>query len=274
MTTDRLLNEIDDDLRRAPGQRVVYLEGKTDTDAVFALLGAPRSRTGVHQGVLVRGLDDEGRRGRAPGSGSDAVRRRVALAAETGRAHVYGVLDGDGRTMAMLAAEFGEPQRGPLFVWEGYCIENLLAQVTWPSGWGAPPVLGSYAAYVALNRLHAVLRGRLETLRLHKFQNPQVGESLLDSAEVRRALEADRHLIEGIDVAGRFSAEVEAYEREVDASAARGHMLLNGKWLLNHLAVSRSGSAKERCWEEWCEAVRAAGGSAAVQAWWSRLVSF
>jgi len=270
---DRLLNEIEGDLRRAP--KVVYLEGKTDVEALFALLGVPGSRTGIHQGVLVRGLDDEGQRGRAPGSGSEAVRRRVSLAAQTGRAHVYGVLDGDGRTLDGLTEEFGAPQAGPLFAWEGYCIENLLAMTAWPDEWGDAQewaeVLRGYAAYVALNRLHAELRAHITTLRLHKFQNPQVGAPLEAITEVQRALERDRHLIEGIDVAGRFAAEVAIYMREIDASLARGHMLLNGKWLINHHAVKCSGLAPEQCRTVWCEAVRTSGGSAAVRAWWERV---
>lgn len=275
-SADEILAEIDADLRLAPGQRVVYLEGKTDVGPLFALLGVARSRAGIHQGVLVRGLDAEGKRGRAPGSGSEAVCRRVELAAQHGRANVYGVLDGDGRTLDAIAAGFGAPQDGPLFAWEGYCIENLLAQVTWPAQWGEAPeweaVFRGYAAYVGLNRLHAEMRERLTTLRIHKFQNPQVDMPLLTSAEVQQALEGDRHLIGGVDVAARFAAEVEVYAREVESSLARGHMLLNGKWLVHHLAVSRSGEARETCRDVWSEAVREHGGSPAVRAWWQRVV--
>lgn len=53
--SDRLLNEIDADLRRATRQRVLYLEGKTDVEPFFALLGVTRPRSDEHQGVLVRG---------------------------------------------------------------------------------------------------------------------------------------------------------------------------------------------------------------------------
>lgn len=280
--SEELLKEIDADLRRAPGQRVVYLEGKTDVEVFFALLGvamprgAQSSVGGLYQGVLVRGLDGEGKLGRAPGSGSGAVRQRVELAAQHGREHVYGVLDGDGRTLDVITAEFGAPQRGPLFMWEGYCIENLLAQVTWPAQWGEEPawsdVLRGYAAYVALNRLHADLRVRLRTLRLHKFQNPRADSPLLASEEVQQALEADRHLIADADVAAMFAAEVEFYLREIGAGEARGHMLLNGKWLLQHLAVARAEMALEPCREVWSEAVRACGGSPRVREWWQRLI--
>lgn len=274
--TDRILGEIDADLRLAPAGRVVYLEGKTDVGAFFALLGAGHPRSDLHQGVLVRGLDAEGKLGRAPGSGCEEVCRRVELAAEHGRANVHGVLDGDGRTLDELAVKFGAPQGGPLFAWEGYCIENLLAQVAWPTAWGEAPVwpevLRGYAAYVALNRLHAELRERLTTLRLHKFQNPQVDAPLLASAEVQQALEGDRHLIDGVDVAARFAAEVELYTREVEASLVRGHMLLNGKWLVHHFAATRTGLSRDVCRDLWCEAVRRQGGSPVVRDWWRRLI--
>lgn len=273
-TADELLNEIDADLRRSPTQRVIYLEGKTDVEALFALLGAPRDRTDIHEGVLVRGLTDDGR---APGSGSGQVRRRVELASDSGRMHVFGVLDGDGRTLDELVTELGRPQSGPLFVWEAYCIENLLAQVTWPMQWGEAPVwrevLRSYAAYVALNRLHAELRERLRTLGLHKFQNPQADAPLLTGAEVQQALAADGHLLAGINVVAEFAAEVESYLREVEASAERGHMLLNGKWLVQHLAVSRAGLSGQRCRAVWCDAVRDRGGSTAVRDWWHRQIA-
>ena len=68
------------------------------------------------------------------------------------------------------------------------------------------------------------------------------------------------------------AAEVEVYAREVESSLARGHMLLNGKWLVHHLAVSRSGEARETCRDVWSEAVREHGGSPAVRAWWQRVV--
>src|SRR5205814_634541 len=99
------------------------------------------------------------------GAGGAAVRQRVELAAAKGYQGIFGLIDGDGRDLAESARTFDPPHPGPLFMWKAYCIENLLAKTGWPAAWGSAPdwpsVLLEFSAYVALNRLHVALRGRL-----------------------------------------------------------------------------------------------------------------
>lgn len=275
MSSD-LLNEVDADLRKAPCQIVVYLEGKTDPDIFFALLGVSTPRDGIHDGVLVRGLKEERNLGRAPGTGSIAVESRVHVAATGGRTGVFGICDGDGRDLTALMGEFDAPFAGPLFRWKGYCIENLLAQAVWPGAWGAAPnwaqVLNDYAPYVGLNRLHMSLRSALQTLGLHKFRNPEGGQPLLAAADVTAALGTDKHLIEGRDVESDFAAEVAGYQAAIATSLAHGHALLNGKWLITHFAPSIAGLSADACRAKWAEAARSNGGHPPVRDWWTRTI--
>ncbi|MFZ4580821.1 MAG: hypothetical protein ACOYOB_20760, partial [Myxococcota bacterium] len=69
--SDPRLKRIQDDLYDAP--TVIYFEGKTDPDIVFALLGVKQPRLD-HDGVLVVGLDGRG-------SGNSAVAGLTTTAA-------------------------------------------------------------------------------------------------------------------------------------------------------------------------------------------------
>ena len=72
MNEKALLQEIEEDLQKAPEHKVLYLEGKTDAAIFFGLLGVTAAADDVHQGVLVRGLSSH------KGSGNRAVTDRVA----------------------------------------------------------------------------------------------------------------------------------------------------------------------------------------------------
>ena len=72
-----LQDEVERDTRLARSEKVIYLEGKTDVEYLFALMGKQISREDanknvVYQDVLVKGCV-------AKGSGATAVRARVAL---------------------------------------------------------------------------------------------------------------------------------------------------------------------------------------------------
>ena len=123
-----ILRKVQADLQLTP-RGVIYLEGKTDVPAFFGLLGIPLPTDPIHQNVGIRGLKD------ASGSGSATVIQYVRVA-RSRNLPVYGILDGDGRSLSALAAEFDVPHRGPLFSWKGYCIENLLVKTGWPTSWG------------------------------------------------------------------------------------------------------------------------------------------
>ena len=271
MSGRELLSEIEADLQKA--RFVVYLEGKTDPDMFFALLGIHRPAGDIHQDVYVRGLSGRG-------SGGSAVSARVRVAASHGyglvpqAGGVLGVIDGDGRELPRLAAEFDAPHDGPWFSWKGYCLENLLARAAWPTGWGTCPdwkgVLSEYRPYAAPNRVHVELRTALETLGLAKFTHPQQGHPLLTNREIKAALDKDRHLIAGRDVGATFDTESKKVGGFIAASVEAGHAMVNGKWLVRHYAPKATGKPEDRCRSEWCEAVRAGDGLPEVLDFWER----
>jgi hypothetical protein len=256
---------------------VLYLEGKSDVEVFFALLGLKPPMDGLHQGVFVCGLQDD-KRGRAPGSGKKAVQARVECAQKLGLGRVWGIVDGDGAALDEARRAFDAPHAGPLLIWKAYCIENLLAQAPgWPEAWGPRPdwseVLRVYAPYVALNRVHLQLQTTLKTLAVDKFSSPHPQHPLLDAQEVLLGLEQNKDLLQGFDVAARFGAEHGAFLDALAASLDEAHGRLNGKWLLRHFAPTRAREVlggvhtEERCAEVW----REAGGHPEVRGLWERL---
>jgi hypothetical protein len=265
-----LLREVGQDLQSAPAQVVIYLEGKTDPPIFFALLGVAASVDSLHRGVLVRGLKDTS-------SGGAAVKARIQVAEKNGYAGVYGIVDGDGDSLATLTARFASPFAGPCFCWPAYCIENMLVKSGWPAGWGSPPdwrrALLGHVPYVALNRIHRELREKLETLHLWRFDHPRLMEPLRTVADVAAALARDKHLIAGYDVEARFTAEAAAVEAGVHASLDEGHALVNGKWLVDVLAPRSLGrhATPQRCRDEWIAHAVATGGLAEARDLWQRI---
>jgi hypothetical protein len=270
MRDDALLHEIERDLQRSPGARVVYLEGPSDPAVFFALLGVGEPLDlgdygFEHDGVLVRGLPAD------RGSGASAVRRRVQLAGERGRRHVYGFVDGDGEAHERLAPAFDAPFAGPLFRWKAYAIENLLVRASWPAHWGREPswpgVFRRYAPYVALNRLHAQIRKDLALLGLAGYQHPVRGLPLWKNKEVVRRLKAQEHLLPKRDV-------LQAYRHEVhellDATLDEQHARLDGKWIVEELAPSMTGRSEEQCRAEWIRETAGRGGDREVRSLWER----
>jgi hypothetical protein len=89
-----LLQEIEADLQEAPRRTVIYLEVRSDVSIFFGLIGVPEPPRGIHEGVLVRGLSPRS------GAGCKSVKQRVELASRRSRRGVYGIIDGDGESLA------------------------------------------------------------------------------------------------------------------------------------------------------------------------------
>jgi len=265
------LNQIETDLQRAP--TVLYLEGKTDPDVLFSLLGLERPRGDIHQDVYVKGL------GRGA-SGGTAVTELIRVAkangrvGTSGRGGIFGILDGDGKDLTELAASFDSPFLGPLFFWKSYCIENHLANSGWPSDWGPTPdwasALAEYTPYAALNQLQRRILDDLSTLGLARFRNPQGGIALETVASVRAALGQDKHLISDLDVEAEFENRAEAIQAKIALSLADGHTQINGRWFCRHYAPSVTGKSEDRCRQEWTASIREAGGLFEIRDWWQR----
>jgi hypothetical protein len=269
-----VLSEIMDDLQSAgPGRgAIVYLEGKTDVAILLALLGAtdPRetSRGVLHEGVLICGLDD---------GGSSRVRQRLGVARQAGIPGIFGVVDGDGKTLAELASEFDTPYRGPGFRWKGYCIENLLARAGWPGPWGPEPdwrvALTELAPYVAFNRFTGKLRERLKDMGVVNFRHPAYPSPLHTGDDFVSVIGDVRKRLPELDIDGMFRDELAGCVAAIAQSLDEAHTLVNGKWLIEDLARRRTGFSQERCREEWAAHVRALGGDPEIRAWWRRVVA-
>lgn len=270
MNEKQILQELNADRQRAPASKVIYLEGKTDTPIFFALLGRSEPRDGLHQGVLVKPLEDRS------GMGGTSVHRRVALAQHHGYPGIFGIVDGDGKPLSHLANQFDAPYGGPLFTWKCYSIENLLVKTGWPSAWGMQPdwhqVFLSYAPYVGLNHIHRDVKDRLETLNIARFSHPKAGTPLLTIADVEQALHRDRTLIHGYDVAAQFQTKVAEFEKLVQTNVDEVHTLIDGKWLTNAFAPTHCGRSIDHCRQEWIAHAIATGGLAEVCTLWQRVI--
>jgi hypothetical protein len=272
MNEMNLLSEIDGDLRRSSAQIVIYLEGRTDPNFFFALLGVPIPLDELHQNVVVKGLKDEGSR---RGSGSEAVLARVELASRKKLRGVYGVTDGDGRALGELAQAFDAPHSGPMFIWKGYCIENLLAKTGWPAAWGDEPdwpvELAKYGPSMALNRIGSEARAILRRLGLMNFLRPELHTPLKSSTEIASALKAGKDSLLSFDVEQRFADELSAFEARVRRNLDEAHALIDGKWIVRHLAPTLTKRKPDDCEYEWLAHARSVGGLPEVRDWWERV---
>jgi hypothetical protein len=272
MSDPALQDLIREDIREAPKQTVIYLEGKTDTDILFALLGLLKPSDGLHQGVLVKGLRDEGQR---RGSGSTAVTARVAVATRFNIPGVFGIVDGDGSPLGTLASKFDSPYPGPLFYWKAYCIENQLAKTGWPPIRGVEPdwqaELSKYGPYVALNRIGAEVRSILKDLGLEKYTNPILGGSLKASDEILASLAIGTTRFQSYHVGQRFQDEITAFEETIQRSLDEVYALLNGKWLVKHMAPTLTKREPDQCQFDWIAHAISVDGLPEVRKWWERV---
>jgi len=272
MNDKDLLNSIVDDLQKSPAKTVIYLEGKTDVDIFFSLLGYSRPPGDIHQNVLIRGLQE------GFGSGSEAVCRRVELASAkfSNGGRFFGILDGDGVMLDDLKKKFDAPFPGPLFYWKAYCIENLLQKTGWPSIWAAAPdwkkVFRDYAPYVALNRVHRNFTQILNKLNIAHYINPVAGQPLLKASSISKKLKQGKNEILQRDVQQDFRNEVASFEKALNQGVDAAHCLLNGKWAISHLAVTKTRKSSDECRKEWIKHAIAQGGVPEVKDWWARII--
>jgi hypothetical protein len=273
MSEAALLSQIQQDLKTSPAQMVIYLEGKTDLDPFFALIGKSTPLGGIqlgalHQDVLVRGLAENG-------SGSTAVKARVDLATRAHLTGVLGIVDGDGLPLTVLSAKFDASHAGPLFHWKAYCIENLLVKTGWPASWGPAPdweeTLISFGPYVALNRVFTSLDSVLSQFRWSRHTHPSFPKPLITDTEVIAAINSDKQLILNRDLGQEFQEELAQFHATVQRDTDEAHALLNGKWLLSHLARARTNRTRDQCRGDWITHAIAVGGLPEVRDWWERV---
>jgi len=89
--------------------------------------------------------------------------------------------------------------------------------------------------------------------------------------DVIHALERDRDLIRGYDVADRFKAEVATFAGLVGGSEDDGHALVDGKWLVNVFAPRRLGMTPAVAREAWIAHGTVVGGLGEVRGLWERV---
>ena len=258
------LQQVQNQLQLAPS--VLYLEGISDVELFFALLGVERPASGIHEEVYVCGLE-------SGGSGAKGVRACVAVARKNGLSGVNGVIDGDGRDLATLKAEFDHPFPGPLFSWKAYCIENMAAKAAWPENWGDFPSLDEYAPYVAFNRVQRELHGILRETDFTTHTAPKANQPLDGEATLRELLATRMAQVSAVDTSARYDEELAVCRSAITASEDEAHTLVNGKWLVEHHACEVTRKSKADCRSEWASEIRNAGGLAEVQDWWQRIMA-
>lgn len=270
MITGDRQRQIEDDLRRSPRGLVLYMEGKTDPSMLAALLGREPPQLDLLDGVVVRGLSSTG----VSGSGSSSVRALLECATAARIPGVYGVVDGDGEALGTLRSRFDEPYRGPLFTWPAYCLESLLARAGIPSDWGISDdldtILVRYSPLVAANRLQRHFRVRLETLGLHRIQNPKVG-SYPRAADAQALFEAGAAELQSLHVGEELERGRVAFEDAVARDLGEALAMLNGKWLVQHFGPTETSRSPEACRDDWLKHARGLGGLPEVKAFWDRL---
>jgi hypothetical protein len=272
MSQTTLLQQIDDDLREAPAQTVIYLEGKTDLDFFFALIGLRTPSDGLHQGVLVKGLRDEGQR---RGSGATAVMGLIDTARRFNRPRVFGIVDGDGLSLDLLKARFDPPYLGPLFSWKAYCIENQLAKTGWPKLWGDEidwqSELSKYGPYVALNQIGRDVRAIIKQLGLENFNSPILGSPIRTSSEILVLLSEGTARFQSFNLDQRFLEELSTFIDAVARDLNQAHVQLNGKWLVRHMAPTLTKRDPDQCRFDWIAHAVSVGGRPEVCDWWKRI---
>jgi hypothetical protein len=273
MNLAKVRDAVELDLRLSPKDTVLYLEGKSDVEYLFALLGEKRpldsgDRICLYRGVLIKVPES--------GSGSGSVRSHVEVGLQfRSEGLVIGIIDGDGLPLAQLAASFDPPYPGPLFTWKSYCIENLIAKTGWPPAWGNSPdwsaELAKYGPYVALNRVGLDAQAILRDLNLIGYLQPSNKMPLKQSDEIAAALAVGKARLLSFDVEAEYLHELSSFEATVLRSLDEAHALINGKWLFRHLAPTLTTRETDLCEYEWLAHARSVGGMREVREWWERV---
>jgi hypothetical protein len=92
----------------------------------------------------------------------------------------------------------------------------------------------------------------------------------LREADVARNLGRGKELLVERDVEQDFRAEVRSFKDSVRQGLAHAHCLLNGKWLISHLAAVKTRRSSSTCRNEWIQHAITQGGLDEVKNWWTR----
>lgn len=102
---------------------------------------------------------------------------------------------------------------------------------------------------------------------------PNAGDALLTVDDVAAALDRDKHLLAGRDVAAEFREEAARFTEVVRRDLVEAHTLFDGKWIFKHLAPAHARSRADRCLEAWLKHAIAAGGLPEVRSLWDRIAA-
>ncbi len=273
MNDQEVRKQIQEDLQDAGAGRgrILYLEGKTDVEILLALLSAgdvQETQRGVlHDGVLLREL-----------GGSRPVTRYIKIAQQHDIRGIFGIIDGDGDPLSVLAAEFDAPHTGPRFRWKGYCIENMLVRASWPSAWGESPdwnvELARYAPYVVINHLGTTLRSEyLKKFGLDQRQNPTIAQQLKSVDEFLEILRRAERELPDFSLETKFCQELDRITARLVQGLDEAHTIVDGKWLVEHFAPGHTRRTQSQCRDEWTAHLRTTGGDPEILAWWRRAIA-
>lgn len=260
-----------DDLQRAgQARKILYLEGTSDPEYLFALLGMSRPKDDIHQGILVRGLSGN------EASGAAAVQGLLQKAAAHPQlsTNIFGINDGDGEAVNPDRSAF--VATGQLLVWPCYCIENLFYGTGWPTSFGPPPNwfqdLEPYAPYVAVNQLQREAQETLKKLGIDHFINPSAKRPLKTVDAIRQEMRQHEHLLVDLQqVPQRFECYTRNFLTTLGRSVDDAHVLFNGKWLFTDFVPRRTGLEQKKSESAWLAHARATGGHPQVRDLWRRI---
>ncbi|MFO8073466.1 MAG: hypothetical protein R6V85_16500 [Polyangia bacterium] len=251
--------------------RVVYVEGKTDTEMLLALVGErkplPMQKSeGVYRvegAALIRPL-----------GGRERIEKWLSVAGEAGWSNVFGIVDGDGKSKPVDEIEIGDHG---LVVLPVYCTENYLALAGWPESWGPAPdwtrVMLDYLPYSALNVVNDEIAATIREIRLAVPSHVSPGDPLLGRNEIIEILERDLKSIADSKLIDRFEEIFANLEKEVEQALRLSHARINGKWFVEHLAVHATKKSSAVCRSHWSEWIAKNGGLEEVKRLWDAILS-
>ncbi len=165
-----------------------------------------------------------------------------------------------------------------MFSWPSYSIENMLALTDWPENWGEEPdwteVLREYASLAALGLLRRRLAKDVRGLFHQRTREPRPDEAAPTPDYVVQELSKDASRLGGdIDLVGMFKKSLEQVEGSIERDLREGHAVINGKWLVEHMAPRRTGLSGDECRSAWSAWIGRRGGSPTVIDFWKRIAA-
>jgi hypothetical protein len=272
-----LKGEINAHRQQAGGDAVLYVEGHTDLEMIAGLVGGGGDlRSDGFEGVFVEGIFVVPLKDSRSGGARD-VERRVELARDEKLGRFFGVVDGDGRPYGDIRS--GLEGEGQMFSWPSYSIENMLALTDWPENWGEEPdwseVLREYASLAALGLLRRKLAEDVVRGLYHqRTREPRPGERAPTPDDVVRGLDEDASRLRcDVNLVDMFEKSLERVEGSIERDLREGHAVINGKWLVEHMAPRRTGLSGDECRSAWSAWIGRRGGSPTVIDFWKRIAA-